>query len=77
MLLTSCAVNAKRLLEVEASKVESFETALKKNISCVLEAFYSEFFFERKDVLAVLPTNSGKSLLLQLYTVYSWPVCTT
>ena len=44
MLLTSFAVNAKRLLEVEASKVESFETALKKNISCVLEAFIQKFY---------------------------------
>ena len=48
MLLTSCAVNAKRLLEVEALKVESFETALKKNISCVLEEFYSEILFNAR-----------------------------
>ena len=48
MLLTSFAVNAKRLLGVEASKVENFETALKKNISCVLEAFYSEILFNAR-----------------------------
>ena len=77
VLLTSCAVNAKRLLEVEASKVESFETALKKNIMhlCTRNVLFRNLI-QSKDILAFLPTSSGKSLLLQL-TVYSWPVCAT
>ena len=57
---------------------ESLERALKESISNVLERFdgveklsdeqaSAVFnFIQRKDVLAVLPTGSGKSLLFQL-----------
>ena len=57
---------------------ESLERALKESISNVLERFDSVEklsdeqtrgvfnFIQRKDVLAVLPTGSGKSLLFQL-----------
>ena len=57
---------------------ESLERALKESISYVLERFdrvekLSDEqtngvlnFIQRKDVLAVLPTGSGKSLLFQL-----------
>ena len=57
---------------------ESLERALKESISYVLERFDGVEklsdeqtsgvlnFIQRKDVLAVLPTGSGKSLLFQL-----------
>ena len=57
---------------------DSLERALKESISNVLERFDGVEklsdeqtsgvlnFIQRKDVLAVLPTGSGKSLLFQL-----------